>query len=71
MNIQKIIDRRRLDEKVVQMPWFVQQFIDYKLPDLSPPPCSNMCATMSSFSDGCVQKDYRRRRRTAKSRSWI
>ncbi|WP_339816357.1 tyrosine recombinase XerS [Paenibacillus sp. FSL R7-0216] len=36
MNIQKIIDRRRLDEKVVQMPWFVQQFIDYKLPDLSP-----------------------------------
>ncbi|MDU2241933.1 MAG: tyrosine recombinase XerS, partial [Paenibacillus sp.] len=36
MNIQKAIDRRKLDEKVVYMPWFVQQFIDYKLPDLSP-----------------------------------
>ncbi|WP_438350887.1 tyrosine recombinase XerS [Paenibacillus sp. FA6] len=36
MNIQKDIDRKRLDEKVLGMPWFVQQFIDYKLPDLSP-----------------------------------
>ncbi|MCK8486775.1 tyrosine recombinase XerS [Paenibacillus sp. MBLB2552] len=36
MNIQKTIDRRKLDEKVIHMPWFVQQFIDYKLPDLSP-----------------------------------
>ena len=36
MNIQKVIDRGKLDEKVVHMPWFVQQFIDYKLPDLSP-----------------------------------
>jgi integrase len=36
MNIQKAIDRRKLDEKIVHMPWFVQQFIDYKLPDLSP-----------------------------------
>ncbi|MFD1175726.1 tyrosine recombinase XerS [Paenibacillus puldeungensis] len=36
MNIQKSIDRKKLDEKVVLMPWFVQQFIDYKLPDLSP-----------------------------------
>lgn len=36
MNIQKAIDRKKLDEKVVHMPWFVQQFIDYKLPDLSP-----------------------------------
>ncbi|WP_223066208.1 tyrosine recombinase XerS [Paenibacillus caui] len=36
MNIQKGIDRKKLDEKVVLMPWFVQQFIDYKLPDLSP-----------------------------------
>lgn len=36
MNIQKVIDRKMLDEKVVHMPWFVQQFIDYKLPDLSP-----------------------------------
>ncbi|MDN4070374.1 tyrosine recombinase XerS [Paenibacillus vini] len=36
MNIQKTIDRKKLDERVVFMPWFVQQFIDYKLPDLSP-----------------------------------
>ncbi|WP_019638682.1 tyrosine recombinase XerS [Paenibacillus fonticola] len=36
MNVQKTIDRKKLDEKVVHMPWFVQQFIDYKLPDLSP-----------------------------------
>lgn len=36
MQIQKVIDRNKLDEKVVSMPWFVQQFIDYKLPDLSP-----------------------------------
>ncbi|AOZ91056.1 tyrosine recombinase XerS [Paenibacillus crassostreae] len=36
MNIQKELDRKQLDEKVLGMPWFVQQFIDYKLPDLSP-----------------------------------
>ncbi|WP_068617554.1 tyrosine recombinase XerS [Paenibacillus tuaregi] len=36
MNLQKISDRKKLDEKVIHMPWFVQQFIDYKLPDLSP-----------------------------------
>lgn len=36
MNIQKTIDRSKLNEKVISMPWFVQQFIDYKLPDLSP-----------------------------------
>lgn len=36
MNVQKIADRKKLDEKTVHMPWFVQQFIDYKLPDLSP-----------------------------------
>ncbi|PZT53868.1 tyrosine recombinase XerS [Paenibacillus silvae] len=35
-NVQKEIDRRKLDEKLPSMPWFVQQFIDYKLPDLSP-----------------------------------
>lgn len=35
-NVQKEIDRRKLDEKLPTMPWFVQQFIDYKLPDLSP-----------------------------------
>ncbi len=36
VNVQKISDRKRLDEKVLDMPWFVQQFMDYKLPDLSP-----------------------------------
>jgi len=36
MNIQKDMDRAKLDEKSPTMPWYVQQFIDYKLPDLSP-----------------------------------
>lgn len=36
MNIQKDIDRIKLDERTPRMPWYVQQFIDYKLPDLSP-----------------------------------
>ncbi|MEJ8302840.1 tyrosine recombinase XerS [Saccharibacillus sacchari] len=36
MSIQKTIDRARLGEKLPEMPWYVQQFIDYKLPDLSP-----------------------------------
>lgn len=36
MSIQKTIDRKKLDERVVRMPGYVQQFIDYKLPDLSP-----------------------------------
>ncbi|CAM3450614.1 MULTISPECIES: tyrosine recombinase XerS [Saccharibacillus] len=36
MSIQKNIDRVRLGEKLPEMPDYVQQFIDYKLPDLSP-----------------------------------
>lgn len=36
MSIQKTIDRKKLDERIVRMPGYVQQFIDYKLPDLSP-----------------------------------
>ncbi|MFD1774580.1 tyrosine recombinase XerS [Paenibacillus rhizophilus] len=36
MSIQKISDRKKLELKLPLMPWFVQQFIDYKLPDLSP-----------------------------------
>ncbi|OWA37392.1 tyrosine recombinase XerS [Saccharibacillus sp. O16] len=36
MSIQKTIDRARLGEKLPEMPGYVQQFIDYKLPDLSP-----------------------------------
>lgn len=36
MTIQKITDRRKLDEKLPSMPWYVEQFISYKLPDLSP-----------------------------------
>ncbi|AHV97667.1 tyrosine recombinase XerS [Paenibacillus sabinae] len=36
MSLQKISDRKKLELKLPQMPWFVQQFIDYKLPDLSP-----------------------------------
>ena len=36
MSIQKAADRKKMDKHVLGMPWFVQQFIDYKLPDLSP-----------------------------------
>ncbi len=36
MTIQKLQDRRKLDEKLPSMPWYVEQFINYKLPDLSP-----------------------------------
>ncbi|WP_310550447.1 tyrosine recombinase XerS [Paenibacillus glufosinatiresistens] len=36
MSIQKTSDRRKLEEHLPSLPWFVQQFIDYKLPDLSP-----------------------------------
>ncbi|OBZ18095.1 tyrosine recombinase XerS [Bacillus sp. FJAT-27264] len=36
MSIQKTNDRKHLDLKLPLMPWFVQQFIDYKRPDLSP-----------------------------------
>lgn len=36
MSIQKNNDRIKLEQKLPEMPWFVQQFIDYKLPDLSP-----------------------------------
>ncbi|WP_028593708.1 tyrosine recombinase XerS [Paenibacillus assamensis] len=36
MSIQKSKDRARLDEKLPSMPWFVQQYIEFKLPDLSP-----------------------------------
>ncbi|WP_411346966.1 tyrosine recombinase XerS [Paenibacillus sp. WLX2291] len=36
MTIQKINDRRKLEEKLPSMPWYVEQFIGYKLPDLSP-----------------------------------
>ncbi|MDT3424733.1 integrase [Paenibacillus forsythiae] len=36
MSIQKQSDRKHLEQKLPSMPWFVQQFIDYKLPDLSP-----------------------------------
>lgn len=36
MNIIKIKDRNELDKKVPLMPWYVEKFINYKLPDLSP-----------------------------------
>lgn len=36
MNILKEKDRQELDRRLPQMPWFVEQFIQYKLPDLSP-----------------------------------
>ncbi|WP_195570629.1 tyrosine recombinase XerS [Paenibacillus sp. 1001270B_150601_E10] len=36
MTIQKQRDRQQVDQKLPTLPWYVQQFIEYKLPDLSP-----------------------------------
>jgi site-specific recombinase XerD len=36
MNILKVKDRQELDKRVPAMPWYVEKFINYKLPDLSP-----------------------------------
>lgn len=36
MNLQKVKDREELDKRVPSMPWYVEKFINYKLPDLSP-----------------------------------
>ncbi|UHA73591.1 tyrosine recombinase XerS [Paenibacillus sp. 481] len=36
MSIQKAKDRAILNEKIHTLPWYVQQYIEYKLPDLSP-----------------------------------
>ena len=36
MNIIKQKDRQELDAKLPTMPWYIEQFINYKLPDLSP-----------------------------------
>lgn len=36
MNVIKAKDRRELDSKLPSMPWYIEKFISYKLPDLSP-----------------------------------
>lgn len=36
INVIKQKDRQDLDKKVPSMPWYVEKFINYKLPDLSP-----------------------------------
>ncbi|MBJ6359964.1 tyrosine recombinase XerS [Paenibacillus sp. GCM10012307] len=36
MNILKVKDRLELDKRTPAMPWYVEKFIHYKLPDLSP-----------------------------------
>lgn len=36
MNVIKIKDRHELEKKLPLMPWYVDKFIHYKLPDLSP-----------------------------------
>ncbi|MDF2921784.1 MAG: integrase [Paenibacillaceae bacterium] len=36
MNIIKAKDRKELDKRLPSMPWYVEKFISYKLPDLSP-----------------------------------
>ncbi|QJD82689.1 tyrosine recombinase XerS [Cohnella herbarum] len=36
MNLQKRKDREELDQRIPRMPWYVEKFMNYKLPDLSP-----------------------------------
>lgn len=36
MNVIKKQDRLELDKKLPAMPWYIEKFINYKLPDLSP-----------------------------------
>ncbi|MBW7459642.1 tyrosine recombinase XerS, partial [Paenibacillus sepulcri] len=36
MNVIKLKDRQELDRKTPSMPWYIEKFINYKLPDLSP-----------------------------------
>ncbi|MEK8128402.1 tyrosine recombinase XerS [Paenibacillus filicis] len=36
MNVIKAKDRLELDKRIPSMPWYVEKFINYKLPDLSP-----------------------------------
>jgi site-specific recombinase XerD len=36
MNLQKKKDREELDRRVPRMPWYVEKFVNFKLPDLSP-----------------------------------
>ncbi|CAG7621910.1 Tyrosine recombinase XerS [Paenibacillus solanacearum] len=36
MNLIKVKDRLELEKRLPSMPWYVEKFINYKLPDLSP-----------------------------------
>lgn len=36
MNVIKVKDRQELEKKLPSMPWYIEKFINYKLPDLSP-----------------------------------
>lgn len=36
MNLQKKKDREELERRIPGMPWYVEKFVNYKLPDLSP-----------------------------------
>ncbi|MBB6669283.1 tyrosine recombinase XerS [Cohnella nanjingensis] len=36
MNLQKKKDREELEQRIPRMPWYVEKFVNYKLPDLSP-----------------------------------
>ncbi len=36
MNVIKVKDRQELEKRLPSMPWYVEKFINYKLPDLSP-----------------------------------
>jgi len=36
MNVIKLKDRQELDRRTPSMPWYIEKFINFKLPDLSP-----------------------------------
>ena len=62
MNILKIKDRQELDRRVPAMPWYVEKFINFKLPDLSPSSLLEYVRDYESFLAGCWQKAWHRAR---------
>ncbi|MBC8081106.1 MAG: tyrosine recombinase XerS [Gorillibacterium sp.] len=62
MNIIKAKDREELDKRIPSMPWYVEKFINYKLPDLSPSSLLEYVRDYEAFfswllAEGLVQAD--------------
>lgn len=55
MTIQKAKDRAALNAKLPGLPWYIQQFIEYKLPDLSPSSLLEYVRDYEIFWDGSWQ----------------